>query len=53
MNFGLTVLRNPFRVFVHRPRDIATTLASEGFERVFQAIAGPARIWEMAVYQRR
>ena len=52
-NFGMAILRRPFRVFVHRPQEVAATLASQGFSRVFEAYTGFGRIWEIAVYQRQ
>ena len=52
-NFGLAMLRRPFRIFVHRPQEVAATLASQGFSRVFEAYAGFGRMWEIAIYQRQ
>ena len=52
-NFGMAMLRRPFRIFVHRPQEVAATLASQGFSRVFEAYAGFGRMWEIAIYQRQ
>ena len=52
-NFVMAVFRRRFRVFVHHPQEVAATLASMGFSRIFEATAGFGRIWEIAVYQRQ
>ena len=50
MNIGVTVLRKRFRVFVHHPQEVATTLTSQGFTRIFQATSG---VWDIVVFQRQ
>ncbi len=52
-NFVMAVFRRRFRTFVHHPQEVAATLASQGFSRIFEATAGFGRIWEIAVYQRQ
>ena len=50
MNIGVTVLRKRFRVFVHHPQEVAATLTSQGFTRIFQDTSG---VWDIVVYQRQ
>ena len=50
INLGLTVVRRPFRFFLHHPSQIKATLALAGFTPVHRATSGG---WEIAAYQRQ
>jgi hypothetical protein len=50
LNVGLRLLRRSFRVFVHRPADLAAAAAGAGLARERTA---SGRVWEYAVMRRR
>ena len=52
MNLGLSVIRKQFRFFLHHPREMEATLASEGFTPIFRTTS-TAGIWQLAIYQRQ
>ena len=49
LNFGCTLLRRRFRIFIHNPNQVSATLGSQGFAPVFRTTSG---VWEIAVYGR-
>ncbi len=48
-NLTLRLVRNPFRVFLHSPKEIAAVVESHGLRRRFQQDVGP---WQVVVYGR-
>lgn len=48
-NLALRLMRNPFRVFVHPPKEIKAIVESHGLARRFQYETGP---WQVVVYAR-
>lgn len=48
-NLIFRLQRNPFRLFVHRTRDVEALLHAAGLERRFHRTAG---LWQVAVYAR-
>ena len=49
LNGGLTLQRNPFRIFCHRTAEVERLITSQGFERMFQRSTG---MWQVVIFRR-
>jgi magnesium-protoporphyrin O-methyltransferase len=49
LNLGLAVMRDPFRGFVHRERDLEAVVRAHGFTPRFRSYT---LVWQVAVYSR-
>ena len=52
INAAQALRKKRFRVYIHKPQEIAALMASNGLARVLHDYSGTFREWEVAVYRR-